>query len=284
MLPAVPPGSSRAPDPVRFRAEPLDPDRHDLAKFSCGEPSLDLCLREQALAATACRTARTWVWTDHSGKVAGYYALAAHKVARYDVRARADAAVRWRSRQCCSPEWPWTTSCAARTSARSWSPTPVPGRPSHADRRCTTGRRRRPPRTRRRVLPTTRLPPPPEQPPARPEDHRHRSGARPVAAVDCRESRLSAVRPGAPADETVPVGSRSGNRQFARPGPVVLPRHHSEGSREAGTSTSRRPRRQAPDSARASGAQHDPATTRPSGAQAAIGTDHRGGRGRPGAA
>lgn len=88
MLPAVPSGSSSAPDRVRFRSEPLDPDRHDLAGFSCGEPSLDLWLREQAVAATARRTARTWVWTDHSGAVVGYYALAAHKVARDDVPAR----------------------------------------------------------------------------------------------------------------------------------------------------------------------------------------------------
>lgn len=50
--------------------------------FSCGEPSLDVWLREQAVAATARRTARTWVWVDEGGAVVGYYALAAHKVAR----------------------------------------------------------------------------------------------------------------------------------------------------------------------------------------------------------
>lgn len=67
---------------MRFRSEPLDSDRHDLGAFSCGEPTLDSWLREQSVAATARRTARTWVWSDQSGTVVGYYALTAHKVAR----------------------------------------------------------------------------------------------------------------------------------------------------------------------------------------------------------
>jgi GNAT superfamily N-acetyltransferase len=70
---------------VTFRSERLDPERHDARDFSCGEPSLDVWLREQAVPATARRTARTWVWVDEGGAVVGYYALAAHKVARADV-------------------------------------------------------------------------------------------------------------------------------------------------------------------------------------------------------
>lgn len=66
----------------RFRSKRLDPDRHDLSAFSCGEESLDSWLREQATAATKRGTARTWVWTDDRGAVVAYYALAAHKVAR----------------------------------------------------------------------------------------------------------------------------------------------------------------------------------------------------------
>lgn len=56
--------------------------------FSCGEPSLDSWLREQAVPATARRTARTWVWVHEDGVVVGYYALAAHKLARGDVPSR----------------------------------------------------------------------------------------------------------------------------------------------------------------------------------------------------
>lgn len=68
-----------------FRSERLDPERHDVQDFACGEVSLDTWLREQAVPTTARRTARTWVWVDQVGAVVGYYALAAHKVAREDV-------------------------------------------------------------------------------------------------------------------------------------------------------------------------------------------------------
>lgn len=47
--------------------------------------SLDVWLREQTAPATAHRTARTWVWADPEDRAVGYYALAAHKVAREDV-------------------------------------------------------------------------------------------------------------------------------------------------------------------------------------------------------
>lgn len=70
---------------MSFRSEGLDAEQHDVRGFSCGEPSLDMWLREQAVPATARRTARTWVWVDRDGAVVGYYALAAHKVTRHDV-------------------------------------------------------------------------------------------------------------------------------------------------------------------------------------------------------
>lgn len=72
----------------QFRSERLDAECHDLADFSCGEESLDAWLREQAVAATKRGTARTFVWVDDSGGVVGYYALAAHKVARAEVPAK----------------------------------------------------------------------------------------------------------------------------------------------------------------------------------------------------
>ena len=70
---------------MAFRSERLDPESHDVRDFTCGEASLDTWLCVQAVAATARRTARTWVWVDPAGVVVGYYALAAHKIAREDV-------------------------------------------------------------------------------------------------------------------------------------------------------------------------------------------------------
>lgn len=71
---------------MAYRSERLDPARHDVTGFTCGEASLDVWLREQAVPATARPTARTWVvWSDAEDRVVGYYALAAHKVAREEV-------------------------------------------------------------------------------------------------------------------------------------------------------------------------------------------------------
>jgi GNAT superfamily N-acetyltransferase len=70
---------------VALRSELLDLERHAVGEFDCGEPSLDAWLAEQAAPANARRTARTWVWADGDGVVLGYYALAAHKVARDEV-------------------------------------------------------------------------------------------------------------------------------------------------------------------------------------------------------
>lgn len=72
----------------RFGSERLDPERHDLSTFTCGEDSLDSWLREQAIAAIKRGTARTWVWVDESNTVVAYYALAAHKVVRDVVPAK----------------------------------------------------------------------------------------------------------------------------------------------------------------------------------------------------
>lgn len=69
-------------DRAPYRCERLDPAVHATDQFSCGEEELDTWLREQAVPATARRTARTWTWVDGAGAVVAYYALAAHKVAR----------------------------------------------------------------------------------------------------------------------------------------------------------------------------------------------------------
>lgn len=74
---------------MSLRSERFDPERHNVGNFRCGEPSLDAWLVEQAASADARRTARTWVWTDQDRVVVGYYALAAHKVARAEVPSKA---------------------------------------------------------------------------------------------------------------------------------------------------------------------------------------------------
>ena len=45
-------------------------------------------LREQAATASRRGTARTWVWVNDDARVVGYYALAAHKIAREQVPSR----------------------------------------------------------------------------------------------------------------------------------------------------------------------------------------------------
>ncbi|MCL2464117.1 MAG: GNAT family N-acetyltransferase [Micrococcales bacterium] len=72
----------------RFASQAFDPDRHDASAFTCGVALMDGWLREQAAAAARRGTARTWVWVDADGQIVGYYALAAHKIAREQVSAR----------------------------------------------------------------------------------------------------------------------------------------------------------------------------------------------------
>ena len=60
--------------------EPLT-SGHLLDAFDCGEPVLDEWLRRRALGNQACGASRTFVVTDLSGRVMGYYALAAGAVA-----------------------------------------------------------------------------------------------------------------------------------------------------------------------------------------------------------
>jgi hypothetical protein len=70
---------------VAFRSEALDPARHDLGALNCGEPELDVWLREQAAGAEARRVARTFVWVDTEANpdlVIGYYSLTGHRLVR----------------------------------------------------------------------------------------------------------------------------------------------------------------------------------------------------------
>jgi len=66
---------------VQLRApEPLT-NGHRIDAFDCGEPMLDEWLRKRALGNQASGASRTFVVTDASGRVMGYYALAAGAVA-----------------------------------------------------------------------------------------------------------------------------------------------------------------------------------------------------------
>jgi len=60
--------------------EPLN-SGHRIDAFDCGEPSLDEWLRKRALGNQASGASRTFVVADASGRVLGYYALAAGAVA-----------------------------------------------------------------------------------------------------------------------------------------------------------------------------------------------------------
>jgi GNAT superfamily N-acetyltransferase len=69
--------------------EPLSA-AHRLDDFECGEPALDDWLKRRALANQASGASRTFVVADESGRVRGYYALAAgavsHQLATSRVR------------------------------------------------------------------------------------------------------------------------------------------------------------------------------------------------------
>jgi GNAT superfamily N-acetyltransferase len=60
---------------------------HDLREFSCGEPSLDHWLRNRALKNEGMGASRTYVVCG-SGRVVGYYAIAAGAVAHTEAATR----------------------------------------------------------------------------------------------------------------------------------------------------------------------------------------------------
>jgi GNAT superfamily N-acetyltransferase len=72
---------NRITPPERLNAD------HDLAQFSCGEPSLDHWLRNCALQNEKSDASRTYV-VCADGSVAGYYALAAGAVAHTEAASR----------------------------------------------------------------------------------------------------------------------------------------------------------------------------------------------------
>jgi ribosomal protein S18 acetylase RimI-like enzyme len=65
--------------------EPLS-ELHHVDAFDCGEPSLDIWLKEQALKSQVGDTARTYVVTDDDGAVIGFVSLASGSVRREQAR------------------------------------------------------------------------------------------------------------------------------------------------------------------------------------------------------
>lgn len=66
----------RAPEPLVAA--------HLLTEFGCGETGLDEWLKRRALANQQSGASRTFVVTDHDGRVYGYYAMAAGAVLHQD--------------------------------------------------------------------------------------------------------------------------------------------------------------------------------------------------------
>ena len=70
-----------APSPSEISIEPLDPQRHDRAAFSCGTNRLDNFLKRTARKHQAGDFTRVWVATE-SGRadILGFYAMNAHSL------------------------------------------------------------------------------------------------------------------------------------------------------------------------------------------------------------
>lgn len=77
------------PEGERFYTiEPLDPDRHDRAAFSCGIEQVDNFLRRTANKLSKADNVRTFVMVGSSGELIGFYAVNAHAVDYADLPAK----------------------------------------------------------------------------------------------------------------------------------------------------------------------------------------------------
>lgn len=62
----------------RYPIEPLDPERHDRAAFSCGNTQVDNFFRRTANKLAKADNVRTFVMVGLKGQVIGFYATSAH--------------------------------------------------------------------------------------------------------------------------------------------------------------------------------------------------------------
>ena len=75
-------------DPQRLSIEPLDPEKHDRASFSCGTSRLDNFLKRSARKHQSGDFTRVWVATEAGRtEILGYYALNAHSLEGDDLPA-----------------------------------------------------------------------------------------------------------------------------------------------------------------------------------------------------
>lgn len=77
------------PEPGRPNTiEPLDPDKHDRAAFSCGIEQVDNFLRRTANKLSKADNVRTFVMVGSLGELIGFYAVNAHAVDYADLPAK----------------------------------------------------------------------------------------------------------------------------------------------------------------------------------------------------
>jgi len=67
-------------DAPSFKIEPLDPDKHDRAAFSCGVEAVDNFFKRTVGKLSRADNVRVFVMTDADGTVVGFYALNAHSI------------------------------------------------------------------------------------------------------------------------------------------------------------------------------------------------------------
>lgn len=60
---------------MQLKIETLDPQKHDRTNFDCGNTALNLFLKQTAAQLMKKDQARTYLATDGSGKIYGYYTL-----------------------------------------------------------------------------------------------------------------------------------------------------------------------------------------------------------------
>lgn len=66
--------------PVPNRIEPLDPDKHDRAAFSCGVDQVDNFFRKTANKLARADNLRVWVLATPTDDLVGFYTLNAHAI------------------------------------------------------------------------------------------------------------------------------------------------------------------------------------------------------------
>lgn len=75
-------------EPPRITIEPLDPEKHDRAAFSCGVEQVDNFFKRTANKLAKADNLRVFIMLSPDGEVMGFYALNAHAVEYTDLPAK----------------------------------------------------------------------------------------------------------------------------------------------------------------------------------------------------